>query len=72
MAYKPIIRATLEVHRVCGLSVGRLIFEIMECGKVEKNAHLKAIIEYYQREGVLTAIGGFGAGYPGLNLVAEI
>ena len=52
--------------------MGRLIFEIMECEKVEKNAHLKAIIEYYQRQGVLTAIDDFGAGYPGLNLVAEI
>lgn len=34
--------------------------------------HLREIIEYYKQYGFKTAIDDFGAGYAGLNLLAEI
>jgi EAL domain-containing protein (putative c-di-GMP-specific phosphodiesterase class I) len=71
--YRPAscIRATLEATRRYGLPHSRLIFEVTEGEKVRNSAHLKSIFEEYRRQGMLTAIDDFGAGYAGLNLLAE-
>lgn len=72
--YRPelCIRTTLEAAAKFGFPVERIIFEITEGEKVEDHGHLREIIQHYQQRGFLTAIDDFGAGYSGLNLLAEI
>lgn len=72
--YRPelCIRTTLEAADRFGFPVERIIFEITEGEKVDDHAHLREIIHHYQQRGFLTAIDDFGAGYSGLNLLAEI
>ena len=72
--YKPelCIRTTLSAAEQCGFPVSRIIFEITEGERVRDYVHLRGIIDHYQRLGFKTAIDDFGAGYAGLNLLAEM
>ena len=65
------IRATLAAARRFGFPTERIIFEITESEELVDKAHLKDIITEYQRQHFRTAIDDFGAGYSGLNLLAE-
>lgn len=65
------IRATLEAAKRFNFPTNRLIFEITENEKLVDKAHLISIISEYKRQGFKTAIDDFGAGYSGLNLLAE-
>lgn len=65
------IRATLQAARRAGFPTSRLIFEITENEQLVEKEHLKGIIREYRRQGFRTAIDDFGAGYSGLNLLAE-
>lgn len=65
------IRATLEAAQRYNFPTERLIFEITENERVVDREHLKRIIQEYRRRGFKTAIDDFGAGYAGLNLLAE-
>lgn len=71
--YRPetCIRATLAAAERTGFPLEKLIFEVTEGEKVEDRAHLAGIIAEYHRRGLRTAIDDFGAGYAGLNLLAE-
>lgn len=66
------IRATLEAARRFNYPLERLIFEITENERVVDHQHLKRIIQEYRRHGFKTAIDDFGAGYSGLNLLADL
>lgn len=65
------IRLTLAAARKVGFSPDRLIFEITESEKIHNPDHALKIIKDYRQRGFLTAIDDFGAGYSGLNLLAE-
>jgi len=65
------IRATLEAAARTGFPPDRIIFEVTENERVVDHAHLLSIVAEYKRQGFLTAIDDFGAGYSGLNLLAE-
>jgi EAL domain-containing protein (putative c-di-GMP-specific phosphodiesterase class I) len=65
------IRTTLEAARAAEFPLDRIIFEVTEVEKIVDRAHLAGIIDAYKRFGFLTAIDDFGAGYSGLNLLAE-
>ncbi len=65
------IRATLEAARRCGFPTDRLLFEVTESEELVDKEHLRGIIDEYRRQGFRTAIDDFGAGYAGLNLLAE-
>jgi len=66
------IRATLEAADAFGFPIDQIIFEIVESEQVVDLAHLRKIVAYYQQRGFKTAIDDFGAGYSGLNLLADI
>ncbi|MBS3896735.1 EAL domain-containing protein [Silanimonas sp.] len=72
--YRPelCIRTTLEAAETFGFPIERIIFEITEGEKIEDQRHLRNIVDYYRSSGFRTAIDDFGAGYSGLNLLAEI
>lgn len=66
------IRTTLQAAEEHGFPMERIIFEITESERVDDLQHLRNIVEHYQRRGFKTAIDDFGAGYSGLNLLAQV
>lgn len=71
--YRPevCIRTTLEAARAHGFPIERIIFETVEGERVDDGKWLAEVLREYQRIGFLTAIDDFGAGYAGLNLLAD-
>lgn len=71
--YRPetCIRATLEAAEMFNFPTDRIVFEVTEGERVEDEAHLKGIFAEYKKRGFSTAIDDFGAGYAGLNLLAN-
>jgi EAL domain-containing protein (putative c-di-GMP-specific phosphodiesterase class I) len=71
--YRPetCIRATLEAAKEHDFPTNRIMFEVTEGERVTDHAHLKSILTAYRELGFMTAIDDFGAGYSGLNLLAE-
>jgi EAL domain-containing protein (putative c-di-GMP-specific phosphodiesterase class I) len=65
------LRTTLDAARTTGFPVDRIIFEATEGERVEDTKQLLTILAEYKRHGFQTAIDDFGAGYAGLNLLAE-
>ena len=65
------LRTTLEAARRTGTPLDRIILEVTEGERIQDARHLKNILETYKRSGLITAIDDFGAGYAGLNLLAE-
>lgn len=65
------IRSTLEAARAHDFPIERIIFEAVEGERVEDGKRLAEILREYQRIGFLTAIDDFGAGFAGLNLLAD-
>ena len=48
-----------------------VLFEFTEQERLRDVRHIGGIVEEYRRQGFLTAIDDFGAGYAGLSLVAQ-
>ena len=71
--YRPelCIRSTLVAARQHGFPVERIIFETVEGEQVNEGKWLSEVLREYQRIGFLTAIDDFGAGFAGLNLLAD-
>ena len=65
------IRVTINAARRAALPSSRLIFEVTEGEPVRDRTHLDSIFREYRRQGFATAIDDFGAGYAGLNLLAD-
>ncbi len=65
------IRATLAAAKRCNFATERLIFEITENERHPEPQHLKNIVVEYKRQGFKTALDDFGAGYAGLNALAN-
>jgi len=71
--YRPetCIRATLEAAAELNFPTNRIMFEVTEGEKVIDHDHLKNIFIEYKKQNFITAIDDFGAGYAGLNLLAD-
>jgi EAL domain-containing protein (putative c-di-GMP-specific phosphodiesterase class I) len=71
--YRPevCIRTTLETARREGFPTENLIFEFTENQQIREPQRVLEIISAYRAMGFRTAIDDFGAGYAGLNLLAE-
>ncbi|MBB3212484.1 EAL domain-containing protein (putative c-di-GMP-specific phosphodiesterase class I) [Herbaspirillum sp. Sphag1AN] len=71
--YRPevCIRSTFEAARKHNFPIENIIFEVTEGERVQDRPHLVNIFREYRRFGFQTAIDDFGAGYAGLNLLAE-
>lgn len=72
--YRPelCIRTTVAAAETYNFPLDRIILEITESEKVEDQDHLRGIIEHYKQRGLITAIDDFGAGYSGLNMLADM
>ncbi len=71
IARKTCIRTTLEAAKRCNLALDKIIFEVTEQEQVLDIDHLVGILRAYRQQGFRTAIDDFGAGYAGLNLLAD-
>ena len=71
--YRPevCIRTTLEAARTHAFPIDRIMFETVEGEHISDGKWLAEVFREYQRIGFLTAIDDFGAGFAGLNLLAE-
>jgi EAL domain-containing protein (putative c-di-GMP-specific phosphodiesterase class I) len=71
--YRPevCIQSTFAAARKHNFPIENIIFEVTEGERVEDRPHLVNIFREYSRFGFQTAIDDFGAGYAGLNLLAE-
>lgn len=71
--YRPelCIRTTLDAAQKYGFPIERIIFETTEGEAINDGKRLAAILREYKRTGFQTAIDDFGAGYAGLNLLAD-
>ena len=65
------IRASLAAAERVGFARERIMFEFTEDERISDYGHIRHIVEEYRRFGFLTAIDDFGAGYAGLNLLAN-
>ena len=72
--YRPelCIRTTLKAANDAQFPIERIMFEITEVERVDDQDHLVSILDYYQKQGFLTALDDFGSGYSGLNLLAKV
>ena len=71
--YKPelCIRTTLQAAETYGFPVEKILFEVTESERITDLPHLRNIFRHYKERGFTTAIDDFGAGYAGLNLLAQ-
>ena len=65
------LRATLAAAERVRWPLSDIIFEVTEHERITDQAHLLSILRTYHARGFLTAIDDFGAGYAGLNLLAD-
>ncbi len=65
------IRTTIETAKQCHFPLDQILFELTEVEKVKDYAHVRAITDYYKKLGFKTALDDFGAGYSGLNFLAD-
>lgn len=71
--YRPevCIRTTLETARAHNFPIDRIMFETIEGERVADVKWFAEVLREYKKIGFLTAIDDFGAGYAGLNLLAD-
>ncbi|WP_417439168.1 EAL domain-containing protein [Idiomarina sp.] len=65
------LATTLSTARKTGFDRNKIIFEVTEQEQVVSQEFLVEVFEAYRKEGFRTAIDDFGAGYAGLNLLAD-
>ncbi|WP_156387791.1 MULTISPECIES: EAL domain-containing protein [unclassified Methylobacterium] len=65
------IRSSLEAARRFGFAHDRIMFEFTENEKFRDTAHVQRIVTEYRKQGFLTALDDFGAGFAGMSLLAN-
>lgn len=68
---KACIRTTLLACKENNFPTSQIIFEVAESENISNKEHLVTVFETYRDYGFRTAIDDFGAGYAGLNLLAD-
>ncbi len=66
------IQKSLAAAKRAGFPHKNLMFEFTEDERIDDTAHVQNILTTYRKFGFLTALDDFGAGYAGLNLLAEM
>ena len=71
--YRPelCIRTTLEAAEKYNFPTKNIIFEFNEQELLEDTSHIYNVIAAYKKMGFMTALDDFGAGYAGLNFIAN-
>ena len=65
------ISSTIAAANDVGIRTDQIVLEITETESIEDIRDFTKELSHYQSQGIKTAIDDFGAGYSGLNLLAE-
>jgi EAL domain-containing protein (putative c-di-GMP-specific phosphodiesterase class I) len=65
------LRTSLSAAKKANFPRENIMFEFTEGEKIDDVSHVERIVGEYKRQGFITAIDDFGAGYAGLNLLAK-
>lgn len=65
------VSSALTTAEDCNISADRIVLEVLESEIIQDLARFKSAVDRYRAAGVLFAIDDFGAGYAGLNLLAD-
>ena len=65
------ILTTLEAARRANLPIDRLVLEVVEGEIIHDHSRFTGLINKYRALGLKVAVDDFGAGYSGLNLLAD-
>jgi EAL domain-containing protein (putative c-di-GMP-specific phosphodiesterase class I) len=65
------LKATLATARKHAFPLNSMMFEFTENEEIADTEHLLKILDEYRRQGFITALDDFGAGYAGLSLLAD-
>ena len=65
------LRSVVDAAASTGFPVERIILEVTEGEMIDDHAHFAELINAYRPMGMKVAIDDFGAGYSGLNLLAD-
>lgn len=65
-------RRRCQAAETYGFPIRQIIFEFTENEYITDLSHVREIVRHYKERGFLTALDDFGAGYAGLNLLADI
>jgi len=65
------IQSTLDTARRCGIDADRIVIEVTEDEVIDDHVLFAQAINKYRGDGLRVAIDDFGAGYSGLNLLAD-
>ena len=66
------LRETIKIMNEFNLKPEQIIFEVVESEKINNIAHLKRIMDFYRKEGFLTALDDLGSGYSSLNMFVRL
>ncbi len=65
------LRSTVEVAERCGIPATHIVLEGLENDMIQDHVHFARVLNRYRALGLKVAIDDFGAGYSGLNLLAD-
>lgn len=65
------VASTLDTARAAGIRADQIVLEITETESIDDIRQFTRDLNQYRQQGIQTAIDDFGAGYSGLNLLAE-
>ena len=65
------VSSTIDAARAASISLQRIILEVTENEIIHDPGRFASMMNVYRAQGVRVAIDDFGAGYSGLNLLAE-
>jgi len=66
------LQSTMKVVRKMNLQPHQIVFEVVESEHVRDTDHLCKILDYYRESGFRTALDDLGAGFSGLNMLANL
>ncbi len=66
------IHTTVQAAEDHDFPLNQIMFELTESEALNSIKHIKYIVDYYHERGFTTAIDDFGAGYSGLNMLAQL
>lgn len=66
------LRDTIKWARQLEFDFSKIVFEVVESEKIENYEHLKIILDYYNKQGIKTALDDVGSGYSSLNALVSL
>lgn len=66
------LRDTMRWARQLDYDLSKIVFEVVETEKIDSMEHLNIILNYYNRQGVKTALDDVGSGYSSLQAFAQL